>query len=158
MPAAGKENGKLRKKNSPASACPVRICYSGLCAAATIFVVLGYNSAPLIQSKLQQRSRSPIQTVLASSQPPRSDPAPASQSRTIETAILRATPADGGERRPRRRECFRPSLFSGDEKNGIRRDEKQAFRWFSRAADHGSLPAQAKLGFLYWGGRGVPKD
>jgi TPR repeat protein len=48
--------------------------------------------------------------------------------------------------------------FQGDEKNGIVRDEKQAFRWFSRAAEHGSLPAQAKLGFLYWGGRGVSKD
>jgi TPR repeat protein len=48
--------------------------------------------------------------------------------------------------------------FQGDEKNGIIRDEKQAFNWFRRAADHGSLPAQAKLGALYWGGRGVPKD
>src|ERR1700747_2082587 len=48
--------------------------------------------------------------------------------------------------------------FQGDEKNGIVRDERQAFRWFARAADHGSLAAQAKLGFLYWGGRGVPKD
>ena len=48
--------------------------------------------------------------------------------------------------------------FQGDEKNGIMRDEKQAFRWFSRAAEHGSLAAQAKLGFLYWGGRGVSKD
>ncbi len=48
--------------------------------------------------------------------------------------------------------------FQGDEKNGIVRDEKQAFRWFSRAAEHGSLAAQAKLGFLYWGGRGVSKD
>jgi hypothetical protein len=48
--------------------------------------------------------------------------------------------------------------FQGDAKNRISRDEKQAFRWFRRAADHGSLPAQAKLGALYWGGRGVPKD
>jgi TPR repeat protein len=48
--------------------------------------------------------------------------------------------------------------FQGDEKNGIVRDEKQAFRWFARAADHGSLAAQAKLGFLYWGGRAVSKD
>src|SRR5205823_881056 len=48
--------------------------------------------------------------------------------------------------------------FQGDAKNKITRDEKQAFRWFRRAADHGSLPAQAKLGALYWGGRGVSKD
>jgi TPR repeat protein len=48
--------------------------------------------------------------------------------------------------------------FQGDETNGVKRDEKQAFRWFSRAAEHGSLAAQAKLGFLYWGGRGVSKD
>jgi TPR repeat protein len=48
--------------------------------------------------------------------------------------------------------------FKGDEQNGIRQDEKEAFRWFSSAADHGSLAAQTKLGFLYWSGRGVPKD
>jgi TPR repeat protein len=48
--------------------------------------------------------------------------------------------------------------FQGDEKSGIVRDERQAFRWFARAAEHGSLAAQSKLGFLYWGGRGVPKD
>jgi TPR repeat protein len=48
--------------------------------------------------------------------------------------------------------------FQGDEKDGIGRDEKEAFRWFTRAAEGGSLLAQAKLGALYWGGRGVSKD
>ena len=42
------------------------------------------------------------------------------------------------------------------ERNSPRREA--AFRWFSRAAEHGSLAAQAKLGFLYCGGRVVPKD
>jgi TPR repeat protein len=48
--------------------------------------------------------------------------------------------------------------FQGDAKNLIARDEVEASRWFLRAADHGSLAAQAKLGAIYWGGRGVPKD
>ena len=43
-------------------------------AAAAIFMVLGYTLAPLLQSKLQERGRIPIPTVLASSQPPRLDP------------------------------------------------------------------------------------
>jgi len=48
--------------------------------------------------------------------------------------------------------------FQGAPKEGIRQDEKEAFRWFNKAAEDGSLPAQAKLSFLYWSGRGVPKD
>jgi len=48
--------------------------------------------------------------------------------------------------------------FQGDDLNKIAQDEQEAFRWFSSAAAHGSLPAQTKLGFLYWSGRGVPKD
>jgi len=35
---------------------------------------------------------------------------------------------------------------------------KKLFAWFSKAADDGNLAAQSKLGFLYWGGRGVSKD
>src|SRR5207247_4178387 len=57
-------------------------------AAATIAIILGYHSAPLIQSKLKDRDHSPVQTVLASSQPPSSEnssPAVASAA-AIETA------------------------------------------------------------------------
>jgi hypothetical protein len=145
-----------------------------ICAAAAIALVLGYNLAPLIQSKLQGRGHISIDTVLASFQPPKSDPGkseseksqpaksgPASASSSVPTgeitsfALMRQMAQDGD---PVAENALGLRYFQGDDKNGIVRDEKQAFQWFSRAANHGSLPAQAKLGFLYWGGRGVSKD
>ena len=133
-------------------------------AAAAIFMVLVYTLAPLIQNKLQERGRIPIPTVLASSQPPRLDPgssdptpaslsAPASGAASFERMRQMAQHGD-----PAAENALGLRYFQGDEKNGLERDENQAFRWFSRAANHGSLSAQAKLGFLYWGGRGVSKD
>lgn len=126
-----------------------------ICAAAAIAMVLGYNLAPLIQTKLEQRAHTPLPTVLASSQPPKSDPAttPAMEAASFE--LMRQLAQDGD---PVAEYALGLRYFQGDEKNGLARDEKQAFRWFSRAAEHGSLAAQAKLGFLYWGGRGVSKD
>ena len=123
-------------------------------ALALTFMALGYNLAPWIQTRLQQRSRS-MQTVLASSQPP-SPVAPSTPS--VETASFEQLRqmADKGD--PAAENVLGLRYFQGDEKNGIRRDEKQAFRWFRSAADHGSLAAQAKLGAIYWGGRGVPRD
>ena len=145
-----------------------------ICAAAAIALVLGYNLAPLIQSKLQGRSHISIDTVLASFQPPKSDSGKseseksqpgksqaASASSSAPTgeitsfALMRQMAQDGD---PVAENALGLRYFQGDAKNGIVRDEKQAFQWFSRAADHGSLAAQAKLGFLYWGGRGVSKD
>ena len=126
-------------------------------AAAMIFMALGYNLAPWIQSKLQQRGQSHLQTVLASSQPPKpenvSAAAPAIETITFEQLQQLAEKGD-----PAAENALGLRYFQGDEKNGIQRDEKAAFHWFSRAAEHGSLTAQSKLGFLYWGGRGVPKD
>ena len=129
-----------------------------VCAAAAIAMVLGYNLAPLIQTKLDHRtSRIPMQTVLASSQPPKPDapqpPTPAMEAASFE--LMRQLAQDGD---PVAEYALGLRYFQGDENNGLARDEKQAFRWFSRAAEHGSLAAQAKLGFVYWGGRGVPKD
>jgi TPR repeat protein len=110
-------------------------------ALALTFMALGYNLAPWIQTRLQQRSRS-MPTVLASSQPP-SPVAPSTPS--VETASAAEN-------------ALGLRYFQGDEKNGIRRDEKQAFHWFRSAADHGSLAAEAKLGAIYWAGRGVSRD
>jgi hypothetical protein len=130
-----------------------------ICVAAAIALVLGYNLAPLIQSKLEQHGQMPMQTVLASSKPPRSDvtqvsaSTPAAEAASFE--IMRQLAQQGD---PVSENALGLRYFQGDEKNGIARDEKQAFRWFARAADHGCLAAQAKLGFLYWGGRGVSKD
>jgi putative methionine-R-sulfoxide reductase with GAF domain len=129
-------------------------------AAAMIFVALGYNLAPWIQGRLQQRSHSPIQTVLASSQPPKSEnpSAAASSAPAIETASFEQLRQLAEKGDPAAENALGLRYFQGDEKDGVRRDEKQAFRWFRSAADHGSLTAQAKLGAIYWGGRGVSKD
>jgi len=131
-----------------------------VCAAAAIFLVLGDASAPWIQSKLQGRGRSPMETVLASSPPPKSEGASpaAASSPSIETASFEQLRLMAEKGDPAAENALGLRYFQGDENNGIGRDEKEAFGWFRRAAEHGSLPAQAKLGRLFWGGRGVPKD
>ncbi|MGO9084610.1 MAG: GAF domain-containing protein [Candidatus Sulfotelmatobacter sp.] len=127
-----------------------------ICAAAVISAVLGDYLAPWIQAKLQERGRSHLQTVLASSTAPKSASTVADPS--VETATPEALRqmAENGDAAAENALGLR--YFQGDEKNGIPRDEKEAFRWFSKAAENGSLEAQAKLGFLYWSGRGVSKD
>jgi TPR repeat protein len=46
----------------------------------------------------------------------------------------------------------------GDDKQRVKQDEAEAANWFTKAAEHGSVPAQYKLGLMYWGGHGLPKD
>lgn len=126
-----------------------------ICAAVAIFFVLGYSLAPWIETKLHDRGRSRLQTVFASSQPSKTE---ATTPPSIETATIEQLRqmADRGDSAAE--ETLGRRYFQGDESNGIAPDEKEGFRWFSSAADHGNLAAQTKLGFLYWGGRGVPKD
>jgi len=98
-----------------------------------------------------------MQTVLASTQPPSSEAAsmaaPAIETASFEQLLQLAEKGDAAAEN-----ALGLRYFQGDRSNKIPRDERQAFRWFRRAADHGSLPAQSKLGNLYWGGRGVSKD
>jgi hypothetical protein len=44
---------------------------------------------------------------------------------------------------------------TGDE---VKQDDAQALALFTKAAEEGSVPAQATLGAYYWAGRGVPQD
>ena len=131
-----------------------------VCAAVTIFMALGYQMAPWIQSKLQNRSHAQMQTVLASTQPPAAEvtspavpPGPTVETASFEELQRMAEKGDAAAEN-----ALGLRYFQGDPKDKVARDEKQAVRWFRSAAEHGSLPAQAKLGTLYWGGRGVPKD
>ncbi len=120
--------------------------------AIAISCVVGYLSAPLIQAKLQERGRVHLETVLASSQ------APKPETPSVETADfdqLRQMAQNGD---PAAENALGLRYFQGDEKDQITSDEQQAFRWFSKAAEHGNLAAQAKLGSLYWAGRGVAKN
>jgi len=117
---------------------------------------LGIYTAPWIQSKLR-RARTQPQTVLASSPAPKPEIA-APEDPSVSTATpeeLRRMAENGNAAAEN---ALGRRYFQGDEKSGIRQDEAEAFRWFSKAAEDGSLQAQAKLGFLYWSGRGAPKD
>jgi hypothetical protein len=121
-------------------------------AAITIPSGLGYRLAPSIQAKLRQRDRLHLQTVLASSS------APIAPGATVETATLPQLQQMANNGDSAAENALGLRYFEGDAKDGVPQDEREAFRWFNKAAEDGSLPAQSKLGFLYWSGRGVPKD
>jgi hypothetical protein len=123
-----------------------------ICCAAIIFLALGYLLAPIIQAKFEQHGHAHLQTVLASSHAPRVETS------SLETATFDQLKqmAENGD--PAAENALGLRYFQGDDKDEIQSDEKEAFRWFSRAAEHGSLTAEAKLGSLYWAGRGVAKD
>jgi len=131
-----------------------------ICAAVAIFFVMGYSLAPWIQAKMMERGQSHLQTVLASSGPPKSDTfsAPASPAASVETATIEQLRQMAENGNPAAENALGLRYFQGDEQDGIRQDEKAGFRWIRSAAEHGSLAAQTKLGFLYWSGRGVEKD
>jgi hypothetical protein len=125
--------------------------------AITIPTAMGYalapwiqkDVAPWIQKKLHAHASTQLPTVLASSQAPKP---------SIETASFDQLKqmADNGD--PAAENAIGLRYFQGDAKDQIPQDEKQAFRWFSSSAEAGNLAAQSKLGFLYWSGRGAPKD
>ena len=128
------------------------------CSAATIALVLGFMLAPWIQERLQARQGSVEPTVLASSKAPADAPLPSAET----SSIASATPEQLRELAKRGDAAAENALgllyAQGDEKQAIAQDEKEAVRWFTKAAEDGSVPAQYKLGLLYWGGHGVPKD
>jgi TPR repeat protein len=135
---------------------PRAYLYLLFAAAATIFLVLGFLAEPWIQEKLRARGQEEQHTVLASSKP-QLDPAntPGIAADPASFAELHAL-ADRGD--PAAENALGLLYAAGDEKQGIKRDETEAARWFTKAAEHGSVPAQSKLGSLYWGGRGVKQD
>lgn len=121
-------------------------------AAITIAGSLGYRTAPWIEAKLRERQQIRLQTVLASSQPPKGSAV------AIESASFAELQQMAQQGSAAAENALGLRYFEGDEKNGISRDEREAFRWFNKAAQDGNLSAQAKLGFLYSTGSGIPKD
>jgi GAF domain/PilZ domain/Sel1 repeat len=115
--------------------------------AATIFLVLGYYSAPWIQQlRAHQRGRARGASAAA---------APAATPRVRQPLPegidqLKAL-ADQGDASAENALGLR--YFSGE---GVALDEQMAAHWFLQAAEHGSLTAQSTLGSMYWAGRGVP--
>ena len=126
-------------------------------AAAIIPLVMGFIAEPWLQEKLKAGGRIAEHTVLASSKP--------SSDARIPAAILSADAANLAQLRdladhgnPAAENALGLLFAAGDETQGITRDEGAAARWFTKAAEHGSVPAQSKLGSLYWSGRGVRQD
>jgi GAF domain/PilZ domain/Sel1 repeat len=135
-------------------------------AAAIIALALGFILAPRIQpwvqekiqAKFKTQDRSGEHTVLASSQPPQpTTTIPVTPS--VETATLDQLKQLAAKDDPTAENALGLLYAEGDENQGIRADDTQAASWFTKAAEHGSIAAQYKLGLLYWGGHhGLPKD
>lgn len=125
-------------------------------AAVTIFFALGFLSAPWLQPWIQARLQAHAQTtVLASTKQPAERTIPKPSAETATLPQLRDLAAHGD---PAAENALGLLYSTGDDKQGIRRNENEAARWFAKAAEHGNVSAQSKLGSLYWGGRGVPQD
>ncbi|MGA7907112.1 MAG: GAF domain-containing protein, partial [Candidatus Sulfotelmatobacter sp.] len=121
-----------------------------ICAAAAIFLAMGFVFAPWIQQQVRSRTQRSEQTVFASS-PASTVAAPPSVS--VETATFEQLQHLAAQGDSVAENALGLRYATGD---GVRRDEKEAARWFISAAEHGNVAAQSKLGQLYWSGRGVP--
>jgi GAF domain/Sel1 repeat/PilZ domain len=125
-----------------------------LMAAAAIFLALGYQTAPLIESKLRQRGHSTLQTVLASTQPPK--PANvSSDGPSVETATLEQLRQMAEKGDPAAQNALGLRYATGD---GLIVNERQAVYWFTRAAEQGNVPSQSKLGSVYFRGKDIPQN
>ena len=127
------------------------------CAFAAVSLALGFVSAPWIQSDVApwvqhrlHRHQPQLQTVLASSRPPKSDPAPAVETATLPQLRQMAESGDAAAQN-----ALGLRYATGD---GVVLNEQEAVRWFIKAAEQGSVAAQSKLGSIYYSGRGVPQD
>jgi hypothetical protein len=124
-----------------------------ICAAATIFLVLGFLLAPQIQSRFQADEPGQERTVLASSHPP--NPSGANLPATVDTATLPQLHQLAEQGDPRAQNALGLRYATGE---GVKLDEREAARWFTKAAVQGNVNAQSKLGSLYWVGRGLPQS
>ncbi len=137
--------------------------YLFICVAAIVFLVLGFILAPLIQpwvqAKLQARRRNADQTVLASSRSPADASKSAPDGPSFDSANLEQLRELAGRGDPNAENALGLLYAQGDEKQAIKPDDNEAAAWFTKAAEHGNVSAQYKLGLLYWGGHhGLPKD
>lgn len=123
-------------------------------AAGVIAMVLGYSSGTLIESKLSERGRGQLPTVLASYQAPK--PAnsfvggPAVETATLEQLRQMALQGDAAA------ENALGLRFATGE--GVKPNEHEAVRWFTKAAEQGNIAAQSKLGSVYFRGRDIPQN
>jgi putative methionine-R-sulfoxide reductase with GAF domain len=130
---------------------PRSLLFLLIASLAAIFLAMGWVFAPWIQQQVRARAKHPEQTVLTSS--PSLKPASTTQaSLSIETATLGQLQNLAAQGNAAAENALGLRYATGD---GVKRDEKEAVRWFTNAAEHGNVAAQSKLGQLYWSGRGV---
>lgn len=148
---------KLDEKHMASLSLPRSHLFLLTCAFAAVSLALGFISAPWIQSdvvpwvqhKLHNHGQSQLQTVLASSQPPKSDIT------AVDTATLAQLRqmAENGD--PAAQNALGLRFATGD---GVALNEEEAVVWFTKAAEQGNVAAQSKLGSIYYSGRGVQQD
>ncbi|MHB8216538.1 MAG: GAF domain-containing protein [Candidatus Sulfotelmatobacter sp.] len=126
-----------------------------LCGATlTVALLIGLMIVGIHQMR-KARERGGRLSVLASLPPPVEASRPDPSLNSGEMEELRALARHGN---PAAENAMGLLYAQGDARHAITQDQREAVRWFTRAAEHGSVPAQYKLGLLYWGGHGVPKD
>lgn len=126
-------------------------------AAGAISMALGMISAPWIQSsavpwvgnKIRTHQHTELPTVLASSKPP------APSLSDVEAASFEQLQKMAVNGDPNAQNALGLRYATGD---GVQLDEREAVRWFIKAAEQGNVLAQSKLGSIYYSGRGVPQD
>jgi putative methionine-R-sulfoxide reductase with GAF domain len=124
-----------------------------ICAAATIALALGFLIA---RESVRARGHLREQTVLASSHPPNAaSSAPALSLPALQTSTFAQLQEAAKQGDPAAENALGLRYATGE---GVKLDEKEAFRWFTKAAEHGNVSAQFRLGSFYWGGRGVPQN
>jgi len=135
----------------------ILLCAAGLIAGALGFILAPWiqsSVAPWVRAKMQAHQPGPMQTVLASG------PASAqawsaanNSSRSVDTSTLAQLRQLAEQGDPLAQNALGLRYAQGD---GVKLDEQEAARWFTKAAEQGNVAAQSKLGSLYWAGRGVP--
>jgi hypothetical protein len=118
------------------------------CAVVAVVILLGYYAAPRVRSIFQGRVDR-TQAVRTSSHGP------------ILPSVLRSSTETGSLPAAQDEASAENALGLLYEKDADKNadDAKESARWFTKAAEHGSVAAQSKLGSLYWNGSaGVPQD
>lgn len=130
--------------------------------AAIIALALGFVLAPRlqpwIQNKLHARRQTAEPAVPAPSQPKSSLAGSAASAASADSSNLEQLRALAQHGDPAAANAIGLLYAVGDETQLIKQDQAEAARWFTQAAENGSVSAQYKLALLYWGGHGVPKD
>lgn len=123
--------------------------------AAIVALALGFI---LARKKIHAGDLNDEHTVLASTKPPLDGAAISGPKMSAHIAYLAQLRDLASHGDPAAENALGLLYAQGDEKQSIEQNEKEAALLFIKAAEHGSVPAQSKLGSLYLSGRGLAQD